>query len=34
VKLDPDRPLYQPATIAALKAKYARPLRRSDLPGG
>ena len=34
VKLDPDRPLYQPATIAALKEKYARPLRRSDLPGG
>lgn len=31
-KLDPQRPLYQPATIAALKAKYARPLRQSDLP--
>ncbi|MBA3788535.1 MAG: hypothetical protein H0X21_07560 [Actinobacteria bacterium] len=31
VKLDPRRPLYEPATIAALKSRYARPLRRSDL---
>ena len=29
--LDPQRPLYEPAEIAALKAKHARPLRRSDL---
>ncbi len=29
--LDPQRPLYDPAAIAALKARYARPLRRSDL---
>ena len=32
VKLDPSRPLYEPAAIAALKARYSRPLRRSDLP--
>ena len=32
VKLDPLRPLYEPGAIAALKARYARPLRRSDLP--
>ena len=31
VQLDPVRPLYDPKTIAALKTKYARPLRRSDL---
>jgi len=29
--LDPRRPLYDPAAIAALKAKHARPPRRSDL---
>ena len=29
--LDPQRPLYDPTTIAALKAKHRRPLRRSDL---
>lgn len=29
--LDPRRPLYDPAEIAALKAKHGRPLRRSDL---
>ena len=29
--LDPGRPLYDAATIAALKAKHERPLRRSDL---
>ena len=37
-KLDPLQPLYEPAAIAALKARYARPLRpadvgRSDLRG-
>jgi len=31
VQLDPVRPLYDPKTIAALKTKYARPLRRSDV---
>jgi hypothetical protein len=31
VQLDPERPLYDPKTIAALKTKYARPLRRSDV---
>jgi hypothetical protein len=30
-ELDPQRPLYDPAAIAALKAKHGRPLRRSDL---
>jgi hypothetical protein len=30
-ELDPARPLYDPAAIAALKAKHRRPLRRSDL---
>ena len=30
-ELDPQRPLYDPDAIAALKAKHARPLRRSDL---
>jgi len=30
-ELDPKRPLYDPAAIAALKAKHGRPLRRSDL---
>jgi hypothetical protein len=29
--LDPERPLYDPTAIAALKAKHRRPLRRSDL---
>ncbi len=29
--LDPQRPLYDRAAIAALKAKHRRPLRRSDL---
>ena len=29
--LDPQRPLYDQAAIAALKAKHRRPLRRSDL---
>ena len=29
--LDPQRPLYDATTIAALKAKHRRPLRRSDL---
>ena len=29
--LDPQRPLYDAAAIAALKAKHGRPLRRSDL---
>jgi len=29
--LDPQRPLYDPAAIAALRAKHARPPRRSDL---
>ena len=29
--LDPQRPLYDAAAIAALKAKHRRPLRRSDL---
>ena len=29
--LDPRRPLYDATAIAALKAKHARPLRRSDL---
>ena len=29
--LDPQRPLYDQAAIAALKAKHHRPLRRSDL---
>ena len=29
--LDPRRPLYDAAAIAALKAKHRRPLRRSDL---
>jgi len=31
-RLDPLRSLYEPAAIAALKARYAHPLRRSDLP--
>jgi hypothetical protein len=31
-ELDPQRPLYDAAAIAALKAKHRRPLRRSDLP--
>ena len=31
LELDPQRPLYDPAAIAALKAKHGRPLRRSDL---
>ena len=31
VQIDPVRPLYDPKTIAALKTKYARPLRRADL---
>jgi hypothetical protein len=30
-ELDPQRPLYDPAAIAALKARHGRPLRRSDL---
>lgn len=30
-RLDPHRPLYDPDAIAALKSRYARPLRRSDL---
>lgn len=30
-ELDPQRPLYDEAAIAALKAKHRRPLRRSDL---
>jgi hypothetical protein len=30
-RLDPDEPLFDPAAIAELKARYARPLRRSDL---
>ena len=30
-ELDPQRPLYDAAAIAALKAKHRRPLRRSDL---
>jgi hypothetical protein len=33
VQLDPARPLYDRKTIAALKTKYARPLRRADLEG-
>jgi hypothetical protein len=33
VQLDPARPLYDRKTIAALKTKYARPLRRADLGG-
>lgn len=30
-RLDPRRPLYDPDAISALRARYARPLRRSDL---
>jgi hypothetical protein len=30
-ELDPRQPLYDPAAIAALKAKHARPPRRPDL---
>ena len=31
-ELDPQRPLYDAAAIAALKARHRRPLRRPDLP--
>jgi hypothetical protein len=30
-RTDPHKPLYDPAAIAALKARYRRPLRQSDL---
>jgi hypothetical protein len=33
VALDPTEPLYDPARIARLKSRYARPLRRNDLRG-
>jgi hypothetical protein len=31
LRIDPDRPLYDAADIAVLKARYARPLRKRDL---
>lgn len=34
LRIDPDRPLYDPADIAVLKARHSRPLRKKDLGRG